>query len=276
VKLQPNSTCYQCSISSTDMLSNPLTTALIQEGGLQSWWGPNTHLICGRRSNGLSYEASFFIHPKPENPLPEYHISSSNSQEADNSRKGDLSQVKDNIGMYEERVKAFVNMIKPEDCLLWKVAQLPNLPSWVSKNGRIVLLGDAAHAMSPHLGQGAALSIEDGGALSHCLSRASSADEIPRAIKAYESVQKGRAESVKRLAEVSGVFKTLEEGKEREKRDRGFEERLQGQGEGGKEGVRYEIFRASGHLAWIYGWDFRTEAEKELEKVFPTEKGAKI
>jgi salicylate hydroxylase len=78
------------------------------------------------------------------------------------------------------------------------------------------------------------------------------------------------------LAEVSGVFKTLEEGKEREKRDRGFEERLQGQGEGGKEGVRYEFFRASGHLAWIYGWDFRTEAEKELEKVFPTEKGAKI
>jgi salicylate hydroxylase len=244
------------------MLSSPLTSPLIKERGIQSWWGPNTHFICGRKQNGASYDASFFIHPTKENPLPAYHASASNSQEADNSRKGDITQILQNVDAYEPRVKEFVKLIKPENCMLWKVAQLPDLSSWVSSTGRIVVLGDAAHAMSPHLGQGAAMSIEDGGVLSECLSRCSSISDIPMAVRVYERIQKPRAERVKKAAEISGVWKAMTEGKEREQRDKGFEERL-------RKGEKYEFFRASGHLGWLYGWDFQKTASKELDKAFP-------
>lgn len=174
--------------------------------------------------------------------------------------------MKKNVDAYEPRVKAFVKLIKPENCMLWKVAQLPDLASWVSNSGRIVVLGDAAHAMSPHLGQGAAMSIEDGGVLSECLSRAESVEEIRRAVRVYERIQKPRAEKVKRAAEVSGVFKTLDEGPEQRKRDQGFEERL-------RKGEKYEFFRANGHLGWVYGWNFKVQAGKELDRGFPTGKG---
>jgi 2-polyprenyl-6-methoxyphenol hydroxylase-like FAD-dependent oxidoreductase len=258
VTIQPNSTCYQCRIPAADMLSNPLTAPLITERGIQSWWGPNTHFICGRIRSGESYSASFFIHPTPDRPLPKSHSSASNSNSqdsgGDNNRRGDVNDILENVARYhyEERIQAFARMIKKEECMLWKVAQLPDLETWVSGSGKVVLLGDAAHAMSPHLGQGAAMSIEDGGVLAECLARAGSVSDIGTAVRAYERVQKGRTEKVKKVAEVSGGWKTLVEGEERAKRDRGFEERL-------RKGERYEFWRASGHLAWVYGRDFRLE-----------------
>jgi 2-heptyl-3-hydroxy-4(1H)-quinolone synthase len=42
---------------------------------------------------------------------------------------------------------------------------LVDLPVYSTGRGRVVLLGDAAHAMTPNMGQGAAMAIEDAGAL---------------------------------------------------------------------------------------------------------------
>ena len=47
---------------------------------------------------------------------------------------------------------------------------------WVSKGGRAVLLGDAAHAMAPFLGQGANQAIQDGYCLASCLAGARAGD----------------------------------------------------------------------------------------------------
>ncbi|KAL1745198.1 hypothetical protein HDZ31DRAFT_36992 [Schizophyllum fasciatum] len=52
----------------------------------------------------------------------------------------------------------------------WPIMQLSPLPKYA--DGRIILLGDSAHAMSQHLGAGAGQSIEDGLILARCLNRA--------------------------------------------------------------------------------------------------------
>lgn len=54
--------------------------------------------------------------------------------------------------------------------------------------GRVTLLGDAAHAMLPHTGQGAAQAIEDGVALALALGRAEAIDALRR----YEGVRSAR------------------------------------------------------------------------------------
>ena len=53
----------------------------------------------------------------------------------------------------------------------WALYDREPLPTW--SRGRVTLLGDAAHPMLPHLGQGANQSIEDGMALATLLAQTS-------------------------------------------------------------------------------------------------------
>jgi 2-polyprenyl-6-methoxyphenol hydroxylase-like FAD-dependent oxidoreductase len=54
---------------------------------------------------------------------------------------------------------------------------------------RVVLLGDAAHPMTPNLGQGAAQAIEDAGVLATSLATAATVDD---ALRSYETARVGR------------------------------------------------------------------------------------
>jgi salicylate hydroxylase len=76
------------------------------------------------------------------------------------------------------------------------------LPMWTS--GRLTLLGDAAHPMLPHLGQGANQSIEDGMALATILTRANR-NTIPAALLAYEHLRRERVALVQRGARENGL-----------------------------------------------------------------------
>ncbi|KAK2069112.1 hypothetical protein P8C59_003717 [Phyllachora maydis] len=49
----------------------------------------------------------------------------------------------------------------PDQSAVWRIHDHPPLERWVWKGGRVVLLGDAAHAMTPHQGAGAGQAIED-------------------------------------------------------------------------------------------------------------------
>jgi salicylate hydroxylase len=76
------------------------------------------------------------------------------------------------------------------------------LPTWT--RGRLSLLGDAAHAMLPHLGQGANQSIEDGMALATILARADR-KSAPAALLAYERLRRERVAQVQSGARANGL-----------------------------------------------------------------------
>jgi salicylate hydroxylase len=84
----------------------------------------------------------------------------------------------------------------------WALYDREPLPVWT--NNRLSLLGDAAHPMLPHLGQGANQSIEDGMALATILARADRTT-APRALLAYEQLRRERVAEVQRGARENGV-----------------------------------------------------------------------
>jgi 2-polyprenyl-6-methoxyphenol hydroxylase-like FAD-dependent oxidoreductase len=75
------------------------------------------------------------------------------------------------------------------------ICWLPPLPRFTA--GRVALLGDAAHAMTPDLGQGACQAIEDAVVLAACLSQATN---LTAALAAYDVQRRPRAQAVARAA----------------------------------------------------------------------------
>jgi salicylate hydroxylase len=84
----------------------------------------------------------------------------------------------------------------------WALYDREPLPVWTRQ--RLSLLGDAAHPMLPHLGQGANQSIEDGMALATILARADRTT-APSALLAYERLRRGRVAQVQRGARENGL-----------------------------------------------------------------------
>jgi 2-polyprenyl-6-methoxyphenol hydroxylase-like FAD-dependent oxidoreductase len=73
----------------------------------------------------------------------------------------------------------------------WATYDLPVVPNW--HRGRLVLVGDAAHATSPSSGQGASMAIEDAVVLAKCLR---DIEGIEKAFEAYVGLRRGRVERV--------------------------------------------------------------------------------
>ena len=84
----------------------------------------------------------------------------------------------------------------------WALYDREPLPGW--SKGRLTLLGDAAHPMLPHMGQGANQSIEDGMALATILSRADR-NSAPTALLAYERLRRDRVAEVQRGSRQNGL-----------------------------------------------------------------------
>jgi salicylate hydroxylase len=72
----------------------------------------------------------------------------------------------------------------------WGMYDRAPLPRWSS--GRLTLLGDAAHPMLPHLGQGVNQALEDAVALATLLGAVRSPAGVPSALAAYEELRRGR------------------------------------------------------------------------------------
>jgi len=75
---------------------------------------------------------------------------------------------------------------------------LHELPAHAWRGGRVALLGDAAHAMTPNLGQGGAQAIEDAFVLAGCVAEAG--EDLGAALAAYQARREARVRRIARLA----------------------------------------------------------------------------
>jgi salicylate hydroxylase len=117
------------------------------------------------------------------------------------SAVGDRDEFAASFAGWDPRVTDLLE--KVETCFWWGLYDRRPLASWTK--GRLALLGDAAHPMLPHLGQGANQAIEDGVALAALLERAGDPAEVPDMLRKYEKLRRVRTDVVQAEARQNGL-----------------------------------------------------------------------
>lgn len=97
----------------------------------------------------------------------------------------------------------------------WALLDRAPLPRW--SNGRVTLLGDAAHPMFPFFAQGAVQAIEDAAALAQCL--ATDLGDLEAALAIYEQVRLPRARRLQQLSHERKAVNHLTDGPAQRSRD---------------------------------------------------------
>ncbi|CAG8064581.1 unnamed protein product [Penicillium nalgiovense] len=107
------------------------------------------------------------------------------------ARREDIERDTKDMGRY---VKALVEHMP--DPSQWAIFEHPHISTYA--RSRVAILGDAAHASTPHQGAGAGQAIEDAHVLAELLSdsRVGSVDDVVEAFKAYDEIRRPRSQRV--------------------------------------------------------------------------------
>ena len=115
---------------------------------------------------------------------------------------------------WDERVRQMI--LSASETKRWAMYDREPLQRWT--DGRVTLLGDAAHAMLPFFAQGAAQAIEDAVALAECLGGANAAS-AGDALLRYESIRRPRASKVQEMSRGREIQNHLPDGPGQQQRD---------------------------------------------------------
>jgi salicylate hydroxylase len=162
--------------------------ASILTNTMDMWTGPNGYIMTYPLSGGkeLNVVTSF---------CKDYYVEKMEEVDIDEFR-----------GYYKDYSPAIQSIIKLVNYTQrWPLLVMPFMERWSNEFRNAVLLGDAAHCMQNHVGQGAATAIEDGVFLGRVVSEVVRGTiTIPEAVSIYERKRVPRAWTKQQVSLVSG------------------------------------------------------------------------
>ncbi|MGE0283612.1 MAG: FAD-dependent monooxygenase [Rhizobiaceae bacterium] len=154
---------------------------------IQFWMGPDAHLLhyaIGNRGQDVNF---FAVVEGPKTWSHNTWQAPVTQDEAMAAFEGWHPAVAEMVGAVEHKVR-------------WALFTVRPLLNW--SRGRAVILGDAAHAMVPHHGQGANTTIEDAITLAEMLSH-TSVDDLEPMLRRYQGLRRARTRKIQRSSRVT-------------------------------------------------------------------------
>ncbi|RDW71053.1 hypothetical protein BP6252_07616 [Coleophoma cylindrospora] len=150
-----------------------------------------------------------------------------------------MMQVFDQEG-WPETARTLVTKTPAENFFSWPFHTVRLYDQWVSKTGRIAVLGDAAHAIPPSAGQGAGMSLEDASTLAITLGQINQKGlDLASGLGRWEEHRKARIERVvERTQAKSNQRKNTKDDAEQAEKEK-----------------RMRAAKDDDDLFWLYGYD---------------------
>ncbi len=183
------------------LAQDPVSSGLWDCGGFVR--GVEVPLAPGDNEMLFGREAFFGAFPIPEGEVWWFHNGpegTSADSHPERLRERLLHLHREDPPWVRQLISATPELLGP-----WTLSELPSLPGW--SHGRVCLIGDAAHAMSPSAGQGASLAMEDAMVLAMCLRDVA---DPAGALKRYETLRRDRVETIARHARRSSSGKAVQ------------------------------------------------------------------
>jgi len=139
------------------------------------WWGEDRHVVIYPVKPDRS--EIYFVTSQPE---PGFELESW-------SATGDVKVLREAFAAFHPEARAVIDAAP--DVHKRPLVDRDPLERWV--DGKVALLGDACHPMTPYMAQGAAMAIEDGAILARCLAGVDR-DGIVTALRRYEATRQER------------------------------------------------------------------------------------
>jgi salicylate hydroxylase len=171
---------------------------------IQFWMGPDAHLL-HYAIGGAGELVNFFA--VVEGPSIWLH-------------DGTVAEVSEDVPVASFRGwhPAVTEMIRAaESPIRWGLFTVRPLLRW--HRGRVVVLGDAAHGMLPHQGQGANTSIEDAFALAALVADTRPGEDLEPVFSRYRTLRRARTRAIQRSSWVTNSLLHLPEGPAARMRD---------------------------------------------------------
>ncbi|EFQ34351.1 FAD dependent oxidoreductase [Colletotrichum graminicola] len=175
--------CYRFLIPMERVTSDPTTSELLggPGEGVRMFLGDGKRIVTYPCRDGEVLNCIAIFHNE---------VGSSSKEDWHNSvEKSHL------VGRFSDFHPSVLSLLeKADEVKQWPLLYRAPISTW--RKGRMILIGDAAHPMLPHQGQGGAQAIEDGVALGVCFSNVTSGVEVPERLKVFEGIRMNRASAV--------------------------------------------------------------------------------
>ena len=112
------------------------------------------------------------------------------------SVRGKMEEVRAAFADSDEAIQTLLSAC--DECFLWGLFDHAPLARW--RCGRVVLMGDACHAMLPFMAQGGAMAIEDGYVLAKHVMGGGGDGGLASALAAYEAARKPRTTMLQKIS----------------------------------------------------------------------------
>ncbi|KAG1807966.1 FAD/NAD(P)-binding domain-containing protein [Suillus subaureus] len=197
---------YRAIIPAEKLLQDDELKPLVEKMESTIWMGPGGQII------------GYTIRAKKEFNLVMVHPDEAEGGVESWTAEGNVVKMRENYKQWSTTVQKLLALVP--STLDWKLMDRDPLPSWIHKDGKLVLLGDSCHPMLPYRGQGLAMAIEDAAVLGNIFSHCSDRSDILPLLYAYQSIRYDRATATQKSSSLNRHILHKPDGPDQEARDR--------------------------------------------------------